>query len=380
MLLVIIRYTLGNRTYNYTFLHYNPQPTKERARKPKKNRDANGQVSSHTKSAPESVKETKLFREDILPIPQSPQLPRTPSPKFFSDTSSSLNKASVPNAAQLPVDKEPTSKVAQITQKWGQSVPIGVKPVTSPSFQTKAQTLQHEMKPKTDTNLIRRALPGMVSADSLHAPPTTTKSNSPSPESTLQVLSSTGTAGSSQDASPSSTSGYTGSPSSTEGQSRLSSPAKGNKTPKSPPSPKHTRIPSTGNRALVMDVAQALNEYNSSFSSEDTKPQEEIKSPVLEPTLEPIARPRASPALERRRSSYDRFSVVSVMPPLKEEATPNGTPFGTLNRIPDTLSYNATLNGEVTDSKKRGQGLGKNEWKDAVHFGPYYSFCSGAPC
>ncbi|KAF9447197.1 hypothetical protein P691DRAFT_776317 [Macrolepiota fuliginosa MF-IS2] len=347
-------------------------PTKERARKPKKNRDVSGGPSP-IKSFPESIGDVGLPRR----VTRSPQLPRTPPPQFVGappppSASSHGESNSTQNSADLFATREPVSKVAHITQKWGQAAPIGVKSIASPPAQAQVQIFQPEIKPKPDSNLIRRALPGMTPNDgSLRAPSVPTKSKSPSPESTLQVSNSTPLVASSRDASPSSTSGYDGSTSSTEGYPKSSSPVKSggsDRPPKSPSSPKHTRIPSTGSRALVMDVAQALNEYNASLPSESSKPQEEVKSPIVETTVELTARPRHTvpPSLERRRSSYDRFSAVSVMPPLKEEATPNGTPFGTLTRTPDTHSREVTLNTQVATEGKLRDGGGKG--KDVVHF------------
>ncbi|CAK5281754.1 unnamed protein product [Mycena citricolor] len=82
--------------------------------------------------------------------------------------------------------------------------------------------------------------------------------------------------------------------------------------------PFHSRVPSSGNRPTVMDVAQAFAE-----------PKNVIEEKPIEP---PAARARvAVPASsERRKSSYDRYSTI--LPPLKEEATPDPTPHSTLTR------------------------------------------------
>ncbi|KXN85318.1 Gelsolin [Leucoagaricus sp. SymC.cos] len=312
-------------------------PTKQRARKPKKNRDASHGELSQVKLAPEPVKEPRPSLETAPPIPRSRslQLSRTPSPTLVNEAlppSPSFSKSPEALARTVvPSEKEVTSNVAQISQKWAMNAPIGVKPVAS--SQVQAQSLQHEIEPKSDNILIRRALPGMDNLDSLRTPSVAPNSKSPSPESTLQASS----------------------------QTKSSSPSKSNRLPRSPSSPKHTRIPSTGNRALVMDVAQAFNEYNANASNEPISRQE-VMSPPAEPVPEPAPKPRVAPSLERRRSSYDRFSVVSVMPPLKEEATPHGTPYGTLTRTPDdTFPHETTL--EV--SKIRNEEKAKN---NTVHF------------
>lgn len=333
-------------------------PTKDRARKPKKN--SNG-MPSQAKLTHEPPKDHGPTHMNTLSLPRSSQKPRTPSPRL--ENSPSLPSPSFPSkpntskTMEWPSEKDSASRVAQITQKWGTSAPIGVKHVPS-SSQSQAQA---EIKPKPDSNLIRRALPGMANPDNLHASSTVSKPKSPSPESTLQAPSGSRNVGS-NNVSPSGSSGYTGSVNSAEGQSKLSSSSQSDRPPRSPSSPKHTRIPSTGNRALVMDVAQALNDYNANAANgSTTTTREEVKSPVAESVPEPAAKTRVSPSLERRRSSYDRFSVVSVMPPLKEEATPHGTPVGTLKQTPDTLYKEASL-------QKSGPKTGEKERRSTVHF------------
>lgn len=106
---------------------------------------------------------------------------------------------------------------------------------------------------------------------------------------------------------------------------------------------KQARIPSTGNRATVMEVAQALNDTVGT-QPQDPEPLAEpnalpepvplVGSPISEdlpPLPEPNARPRPNIAqlqAEKRRSTYERYSAV-IMPPLKEEATPTPSPAGT---------------------------------------------------
>jgi hypothetical protein len=72
-----------------------------------------------------------------------------------------------------------------------------------------------------------------------------------------------------------------------------------------------------------MDVAQAL---------ADTSPNPDEKP--LESNTSPAPRPRnmmpPSAQAEKRKSSYERYSVM--LPPLKEEATPDPTPASTLSR------------------------------------------------
>ncbi|KAK0454925.1 hypothetical protein EV421DRAFT_1699786 [Armillaria borealis] len=102
-------------------------------------------------------------------------------------------------------------------------------------------------------------------------------------------------------------------------------------SPNSPGPSRHSRIPISGNRATVMDVAQAFNESTSVTGSEIPAPPlaeiNERSSSIGHPRLSPQP---ISPA-EKRRSSYERYSAIA-MPPLKEEATPTSSPVGTLSR------------------------------------------------
>ncbi|KAJ6499178.1 hypothetical protein C8R45DRAFT_1126495 [Mycena sanguinolenta] len=89
----------------------------------------------------------------------------------------------------------------------------------------------------------------------------------------------------------------------------------------------HSRLPSAG-RPTVMDMAQAFADPPPKLSPTPPPPP-----PADEPTELPAARPRnvmPSVTSQNRRSSYDRYSMV--LPPLKEEATPDPTPVSTLTR------------------------------------------------
>ncbi|KAJ7091265.1 hypothetical protein C8R44DRAFT_891662 [Mycena epipterygia] len=85
----------------------------------------------------------------------------------------------------------------------------------------------------------------------------------------------------------------------------------------------HTRISSAGSRPTAMDVAQAL-----------ADPPPRLSPPDDIPAESPTARPRnmmpPNAQSEKRKSSYERYSVM--LPPLKEEATPDPTPVSTLSR------------------------------------------------
>lgn len=106
------------------------------------------------------------------------------------------------------------------------------------------------------------------------------------------------------------------------------------------------RIPSSGQRTTVMDVAQS---FNDSLHHKDPAPE---SAPAPSSTLAPKSDidparpepPQASPKpsnlrspsisamqAEKRKSSYEKYSSI-ILPPLKEEATPNPTPTNTLSR------------------------------------------------
>ncbi|EKM54575.1 uncharacterized protein PHACADRAFT_258517 [Phanerochaete carnosa HHB-10118-sp] len=121
-------------------------------------------------------------------------------------------------------------------------------------------------------------------------------------------------------------------------------PQEHEKSPKSPATPvRHSRIPSTGNRATVMDVAQALSQYEGHARKElpKTREQEEeaevtsrlgVKSMISNWGKENTAPSSISaPPLDRRRSSYEKYSAFAL-PPLLEEKTPVSSPTNTLGR------------------------------------------------
>ncbi|KAL5528214.1 hypothetical protein ACEPAF_7350 [Sanghuangporus sanghuang] len=120
---------------------------------------------------------------------------------------------------------------------------------------------------------------------------------------------------------------------------------------KPPSSPaKHGRIPSTGSRATVMDVAQALNASVAAGSPVSPVASKPPRSPFAPPTAEENDRQRdpggwneaenertITPAIikaERRRSTYERYSNFTL-PALPEEKTPVSSPVGTLKKGAD---------------------------------------------
>ncbi|KAJ7251553.1 hypothetical protein B0H12DRAFT_1234182 [Mycena haematopus] len=94
----------------------------------------------------------------------------------------------------------------------------------------------------------------------------------------------------------------------------------------------HPRLPSAG-RPTVMDMAQALADPPRKLSPTPPPAPPPADEPADEPADLPAPRPRnvmPNAPSQNRRSSYDRYSMV--LPPLKEEATPDPTPVSTLTR------------------------------------------------
>jgi hypothetical protein len=158
---------------------------------------------------------------------------------------------------------------------------------------------------------------------------------------------------------------------------------------------RHTRIPSSGNRATVMDIAQALNNQSPPTSPgrmERVEPTDEILNRDASSSWESVKpavvdyRNMASPAgqAEKRKSSYEKYSAI-IMPPLKEEKTPVSTPSGSLLRSTEP----PCLPGEeVTNIKPRtghGDALAPTAMNSVgninlVHFSELYSSLSRSGC
>lgn len=126
--------------------------------------------------------------------------------------------------------------------------------------------------------------------------------------------------------------------------------------PSSPSSPvKHTRVPSTGNRATVMEVAQALLDHpaHDHISKDIDIGPKTIPNLDREPSLTAEAIPKPRPLFqiqaEKRKSSYEKYSAI-ILPSLKEEATPTPSPAGTLTRIEVKVERDDVKNGTELDT------------------------------
>lgn len=221
----------------------------------------------------------------------NPAAPSSTGPaSSLSDTSSapaSFGLVDSQSRMEPPVKINSSSSAGRVTDRWTEPTLIGVKPTPSPSAASRATP---GAKPVGPTGMVgRRALPGLANPAAVAAVDKDEKPVLKDKEQHTSV----------------------------------------------PPSPtRHTRIPSTGNRALVMEVAQALNE-----AAQQGKEKE-----VTEITADPISGSNSilatregpstglgGPAAEKRKSSYERYSAIA-MPPLAEERTPAASPVNTMSR------------------------------------------------
>ncbi|KAJ3852177.1 hypothetical protein EV368DRAFT_82784 [Lentinula lateritia] len=302
-------------------------PTKERARKPKKSqRPSTVPVSSDT------VPPISVTQQTVKPA-RSPVVPfESESPARFEP----LRPTPVSGTSGGP------GKLGRVADRWAEQAIIGVRPVASRSPSTESEI------PKISGMVGRRALPGLA------ATPTILPSKlSGGPPSLVKPFSITRTESSEKSpVSPSLTSKYPFEP------TRPTTPSR------------HSRIPSTGNRATVMDVAQTFTEPPKQTEPEKASP-EVIEEPASLPPLNPNFRQNINPPAlsERRRSSYQEKYSAIVLPPLHEEVTPTPTPVSTVARgsshvVEDTIptSIDQVLQGSLRQIERTA---GTNS--DVVH-------------
>lgn len=192
----------------------------------------------------------------------------------------------------------PPGSTGRITDRWTEPTLIGVKPVSSSSATNRGGAAA---KPAGTAGMVgRRALPGLAN-----------------PAAT--------TAGGDKDAKPVSK----------DRERRAVSPSP----------TRHTRIPSTGNRALVMDVAQALNEAAQQQDKDKGEKEKEVATVSgVAPALTSVRQvPSTDATGETRKPSYERYSTIA-MPPLTEERTPAASPVNTMAR---SVGQNVVLGGKV---------------------------------
>ncbi|KAF5370757.1 hypothetical protein D9758_001968 [Tetrapyrgos nigripes] len=261
-------------------------PTKERARKPKKQGSGLKHEGSSAPSTPPDISSERVIHAE---------------------------------AAERPQMEEVTSNVAngnggRVLDRWANQPIIGVKPISS-----REQSFEAD-KPRVAGMIGRRALPGL--ATSAAGPDVATPTRPPAiPRTTSQEAALT-----------------TPFPSSESKQDQIAVEHRG-------PVPPRSRIPSTGNRPTVMDVVETMKAQSVSpepQASVEERPRSPAAVVVPEQMPQPVpelASPLRAPALEKRKSSYERYSAIAL-PPLHEERTPESTPANTLAR-------NALVSGSI---------------------------------
>lgn len=241
-------------------------------------------VSQDNKSnAFEDLRESKA-EEVIFPVSSAErEVPKRSELSFAADKP-------VKPAASTP---EPRGEnIRRLRDTWADQAPIGVKPLRKPSV------LSPEPSAGTPSWVkpTKHALPGLAVVPAATSPP--------SPPLTPPLVT---------------------------------------RAPQPPPSPgRHARIPSTGSRPTVMEVAQAFSGKASELekplvkagetgvgtktSVQATNVSEQSAAKDWERTVTP-----AAIKAERRRSNYDKYSNFTL-PALKEEKTPVPSPAGTLTK------------------------------------------------
>lgn len=305
-------------------LFFDIQLTKGRAKKPRKGAAGN-----------EAVREARAATAQSEPLTSSPDLasdfqeetirasPRTrqPIPSHESAPATDVKVATEVGPQRNSIQNTNSiqgENVRQMIGSWGAQAPIGVKQIS------KRPPPLREPQEDNRIELTRHALPGL--AEFPPTPPLTVRQET-----------------------------------------------------KPPPSPsRHARIPSTGSRATVMDVAHALQEQQAretttspgladipkvevtavgSPQADENEGVDEV-SPInvksVRSQWERTVTPSAVQA-ERRRSSYEKYSSI-MMPPLKEEKTPTPSPAGTLSKatmapvLTNEKSKSAIVDSETNDT------------------------------
>ncbi|KZT00473.1 uncharacterized protein LAESUDRAFT_732262 [Laetiporus sulphureus 93-53] len=163
----------------------------------------------------------------------------------------------------------------------------------------------------------------------------------------------------------------------TNGDFKAPSPSSPPSKERPPLSPvRHSRIPSTGNRATVMDVAQAFQERvvtnpepapaptqrpgsEHAATPDEENPRSDVDSAVAK-WSHSHGSVRSDADSDKRKSSYERYSAF-VLPPLQEENTPVPTPVGTLSRSAVSPSAEEHLTAEVEDEQRHVAELVQGE-------------------
>ncbi|RDB25209.1 Gelsolin [Hypsizygus marmoreus] len=329
-------------------------PTKERARKPRKHKDT--ESDAHASSVP-SIAVSGPPNPSVRPAPLAASNGArretsavSPLHNPVEDTPRGLPTVLQTPSPTFPLD-QPKSPVLR------QQFPdvLASKHVADNESNRKQIPQPGEGVQRTTNKLLRRALPGMVTPGQLNG---NTSEHKPASQAASEVERTNH--GFTRRALP----GLVATGQATE-EAIDSKPFPSPTLPVVHPKPaeqceepgiiqvppKHPRIPSTGNRATVMDVAQALSE---SEGLRDVKVVPGV-SDSQKPAPAAIPRALALPAYaEKRKSSYEKYSAI-ILPPLKEEVTPTPSPAATLSRKEGEAHARVFGNGASDVSKPYGK-------------------------
>ncbi|KAL5484982.1 hypothetical protein ACEPAI_7624 [Sanghuangporus weigelae] len=319
-------------------------PTKDRAKVRRKGGGGQAQLKMDDQEALETPVDGPVARESGVTEPATTKGATAP----VLNVSRAVSKSEAPSSAGT-IQREEQSKtlsgqgrgenMRRLQDTWSNQGPIGVKPLRKPPITSPSPTRSSfgasspQVVPKTG---VKQALPGLA----VSTPNSGPTGPVPPPSPPLTPPLSVGAR-----------------------QERV----------KSPSSPaKHGRIPSTGSRATVMDVAQALNASVAAGSPVSPVAPKLPRSRFAPPAAGDNDRQRdpggwseaenertITPAIikaERRRSTYERYSNFTL-PVLPEEKTPVSSPVGTLKKgadipVPDDGA------GAEEESSKQTQSVG----------------------
>lgn len=218
-------------------------------------------------------------------------LPKPIAPESVTVTNTQLLPITLPQPmirsqsepqSRLPQTTAPSNATGRVTDRWTEPTLIGVKSIASSN-----SAVSQPPPSQTPQGMVGRlALPGLAAA----------------PDTAEKVK---------------------------------AKPPLGEERAVSPPPAKHGRIPSTGNRATVMDVAQALSEAQQGNDCAQSPPAPRNPPP--------------SSQTEKRKPSVEKYSSF-MMPPLKEEKTPVSTPAVTLAKSSGNTLLDSKLASESPKS------------------------------
>ncbi|KAI5123911.1 hypothetical protein M0805_005727 [Coniferiporia weirii] len=281
-------------------------PTKDRAKVRRKGAGAPTQSTTGPTSVTETTSEATAdeARQGALDTTTFALETERPTVLSTQNVSSPVEEVAsfttVPSQESRPaVTQARGEKVRRLQDSWANQAPISAKPVRKLPLVAPSPTRTSFSPASSNIKAGKVALPGLASANTTAVPPL-------SPPLTPPLT------------------------------------VRGEIENQPPPSPgRHSRIPSTGSRPTVMDVAQAFNTGGAtsppptslSFPRSPISPSYEDRDPGRwgEAESERTITPAIIKA-ERRRSNYEKYASFTL-PVLPEEKTPASSPAGTLKGV-----------------------------------------------